>query len=89
MSRRGEVLVAIVNNYQDWATLTVSAKQHARDQHWYCIPVESVERLLKRYWAPKWLAFYQTKVFVKRLMRFAITRRSLIFTNYLVRNFEF
>ncbi|MBD2459848.1 hypothetical protein H6G89_02215 [Oscillatoria sp. FACHB-1407] len=63
MSRRGEVLVAIVNNQQDWATLTVSAKQHARDHHWYRIPVDSVERLLKRHWAPKWLAFYQTKAF--------------------------
>lgn len=57
MSKQGEVLVAIVNNLQDWAI--------ARDQHWYRIPVDSVERLLKRYWEPKWLAFYQTKVFGK------------------------
>lgn len=35
----------------------------ARNQHWYRIPVDSAEKLLKQYWAPKWIAFYQTKVF--------------------------
>ncbi|NJL36754.1 MAG: hypothetical protein HC899_08315 [Leptolyngbyaceae cyanobacterium SM1_4_3] len=53
--RRGEVLVAILNNKQDM--------QIAREQHWYRIPVESVEKFLKQHWAPEWLAFYQTKVF--------------------------
>jgi very-short-patch-repair endonuclease len=55
MSTRGEVLVAIMNNLLDLAI--------ARDQHWYRIPVRSVENLLKDRWPPHWLAFYQTKVF--------------------------
>ncbi|MBL7184157.1 MAG: hypothetical protein ISS50_06875 [Anaerolineae bacterium] len=55
MEPRGEVLVAIMNNLLDFAI--------ARDQHWYRIPVRSVERWLKDRWPPQWLAFYQTKVF--------------------------
>jgi very-short-patch-repair endonuclease len=55
MNRRGEVLVAIMNNLLDMAV--------ARDRHWYRIPVHSVESLLKECWPPEWLAFYQTKVF--------------------------
>jgi len=55
MNRRGEVLVAIMNNLLDMAI--------ARDQHWYRIPVHSVESLLKECWPPLWLAFYQTKAF--------------------------
>jgi very-short-patch-repair endonuclease len=35
----------------------------AREQHWYRIPVASVERFLKDRWAPEWMAFYQTKEF--------------------------
>lgn len=54
-TRRGEVLVAILNNVQDMKI--------ACEQHWYRIPVESVEKFLKQHWAPEWLAFYQTKVF--------------------------
>ena len=52
---RGEVLVAIMNNLLDFTI--------ARNQHWYRIPVRSVENLLKKRWPPQWLAFYQTKVF--------------------------
>jgi len=52
---RGEVLVAIMNNLLDFAI--------ARDQHWYRIPVHSVEKFLKERWPPRWLGFYQTKVF--------------------------
>jgi hypothetical protein len=55
MESRGEVLVAIMNNLLDFAI--------ARDQHWYRIPVRSVENLFKARWPPRWLAFYQTKVF--------------------------
>lgn len=55
MPRCGEVLVAIVNNERDM--------EIAREQHWYRIPVESVEKLLKNRWSPEWIAFYQTKVF--------------------------
>jgi hypothetical protein len=35
----------------------------ARDQHWYRVPIKQVERRLARRWPPRWLAFYQTKVF--------------------------
>lgn len=72
---RGEVLVAIVNNERDFAI--------ARDQAWYRIPVASVEKWLRRRWPPKWLAFYQTKVFgpeahsVRHYARVLDTRRVL------------
>lgn len=52
---RGEVLVAIMNNAMDFAI--------AIEKHWYRIPVPSVENFLKKRWPPKWLAFYQTKIF--------------------------
>jgi len=55
MGTRGEVLVAIMKNLLDMAI--------AREQHWYRIPVHSVEKLLKERWPPQWLAFYQTKYF--------------------------
>lgn len=55
MSQRGQVLVGIMNEPRDL--------QIARDQHWYRIPVASVERFLKDRWPPEWLAFYQTKEF--------------------------
>lgn len=49
--RRGEVLVAIMNNKHDFGLL--------QDQLWYRIPVDTAPRR----WPPKWLAFYQTKAF--------------------------
>lgn len=52
---RGEVLVAIMNNLLDFNI--------ARDQQWYRIPVRSARKRLKERWPPRWLAFYQTKVF--------------------------
>lgn len=52
---RGEILVAIMNDLHDW--------HYVWDELWYRIPVHSVEQMLKRRWPPKWLAFYQTKVF--------------------------
>lgn len=55
MSKRGEVLVAIINNKLDFAVL--------REQLWYRIPVSSVEKWIKEKWSPKWLAFYQTMAF--------------------------
>ena len=56
MSSYGEVLIAILNNRADL--------EIARDQHWYRIPVDQVAKLKQREcWQPKWLAFYQTKVF--------------------------
>jgi very-short-patch-repair endonuclease len=48
---RGEVLVAIMNNKADFAIL--------QEQNWYRIPVATAPRR----WPPRWLAFYQTKVF--------------------------
>ncbi len=50
-SGRGEVLIAIMNNERDFGIL--------RDQLWYRIPVDKVPRR----WPPRWLAFWQTKVF--------------------------
>ncbi len=55
MSKRGEVLVAIVNNKRDFAII--------QNNNWYRIPVFSAEKWLKERWPPQWVAFYQTKVF--------------------------
>lgn len=55
IEQRGDVLVAIMNNLLDLAV--------AQNQGWYRIPVSSVENWLKKRWPPKWLAFYQTKLF--------------------------
>lgn len=52
MSKRGEVLVAIINNKMDFAIL--------HEKSWYRIPVSSVKKRLIEKWPPKWLAFYQT-----------------------------
>lgn len=49
--RRGEVLVAIMNNERDFRLL--------REDLWYRIPVATAPKR----WPPRWLAFYQTKVF--------------------------
>lgn len=56
IAKRGEVLVAIMP--------TKSDMKIAHEQNWYRIPVDQVERLKQRgAWAPKWLAFYQPKIF--------------------------
>jgi hypothetical protein len=56
MSFRGEVLVVIMNNQADWEIVST--------QHWYRVPSEQVQKLQQaNQWQPKWLAFYQTKVF--------------------------
>jgi len=55
MDRRGEVLVAIMNNRHDFEI----AAQH----HWYRIPVGRAGKWLKNAWPPQWIAFYMTKVF--------------------------
>jgi hypothetical protein len=55
MSKLGEVLVVIVNKKLDYAIL--------REQFWYRISVNSVEKWIKERWPPKWLAFYQTMAF--------------------------
>jgi hypothetical protein len=48
---RGEVLVAIMNKASDFGIL--------QNHGWYRIPVDTAPKR----WPPKWLAFYQTKVF--------------------------
>ena len=55
MPGRGEMLVAILNNLQDFRI--------AKEKHWYRIPVSSAHKWLRDCWPPLWLAFYQTKVF--------------------------
>lgn len=50
-TNRGEVLVAIMKDPNDFAIL--------QEQKWYRIPVVSRPRR----WPPQWLALYQTKVF--------------------------
>ncbi len=48
---RGELLVAIMKDKADFATL--------QEHKWYRIPVDSAPKR----WPPHWIAFYQTKVF--------------------------
>lgn len=55
MAKRGDVLVAIMNDKRDFAI--------ARDHNWYRIPISSVKKWLNDRWPPKKIAFYQTKVF--------------------------
>lgn len=55
MSRHGEVLVAIIDDLLDFARL--------REEHWYRIPVTSVEKWVGQSFPPEWIAFYQTKDF--------------------------
>lgn len=50
-NERGEVLVAIMNDPADFII--------AQERHWYRIPVKSAPKR----WPPRWLAFYQTKIF--------------------------
>lgn len=50
-SKRGEALVALVNNWTDWRIL--------QEQLWYRVPVASAPKR----WPPRWMAFYQTKIF--------------------------
>lgn len=55
MQNRAEVLVAILNDRDDFVA--------ARDQHWYRIPVNSQEKWLSKRWPPEYVAFYQTNEF--------------------------
>lgn len=58
MYNQGKVLVAILNNKNDFKI--------AYEQNWYRIPVISAKKILKKSWPPHLLAFYQTKVFGKQ-----------------------
>lgn len=82
MSRRGEVLVAIMRDPRDFAI--------ARDEHWYRIPLGSAQRMIGDHWPPEWLAFYQTKIFGKeahainyytRVLHIRQVRREELFPN--------
>lgn len=55
MPHHGETLVAIIDDLLDFSIL--------RTDHWYRIPVKSVEKWLKDCFPPVWIAFYQTKIF--------------------------
>jgi very-short-patch-repair endonuclease len=55
MTRRGEVLIAIINDLLDFETV--------RCQHWYRIPVSSQEKWLKDRWPPDIVGFYLAKKF--------------------------
>lgn len=55
MQRRGEILITIMNKPLDFVL--------ASEQHWYRIPVSSVDKWIKDAWPPEILAFYQTKIF--------------------------
>ena len=51
--KRGEVLVAIMNNTADYAIL--------QEKLWYRIPVASAPKR----WLPQWMAFCDSKAFPK------------------------
>jgi very-short-patch-repair endonuclease len=55
MAKRGEVLIAILNDPLDFAVL--------REKSWYRVPITSAEKWLQDRWPPRWVAFYQTKIF--------------------------
>ena len=55
MSREDSVLVAIMNYARDFRL--------ARDEHWYRIPVDKAQKWGKHHWPPRWIAFYQTRIF--------------------------
>jgi very-short-patch-repair endonuclease len=51
----GEVLIALLNEPRDFHIV--------QEHNWYRIPVASAAKRLKNRWPPRWLAFYQTKIF--------------------------
>ena len=55
MADENSVLVAVMNNARDLKL--------AREAHWYRIPVEKAVKWGGHHWPPRWLAFYQTRVF--------------------------
>jgi len=52
MNKSEELLVGIVNSLSDFEII--------QNQHWYRVPVEKVNKNLKKRWPPKWIAFYYT-----------------------------
>ncbi len=47
-----ELLIGIVNDVSDYDII--------KNRFWYRIPVDSVEKMLKKRWPPDWIAFYYT-----------------------------
>ncbi len=72
------LLVSIINNMRDFKI--------ARDEHWYRIPFESVERFLNESWPPSFLAFYQTSAFGKN--SFSINNYSKVINTKIVKRKE-
>ena len=68
MNTSKNLLVSIINNKRDFNIV--------RDEHWYRIPCQSVEKFLKRSWPPEYIAFYQTAAFGSK--SFAINYFSII-----------
>lgn len=52
-----ELLVGIVNQVSDYDII--------KNQFWYRIPVDSVDKMLKKRWPPDWIAFYYTAAIKK------------------------
>lgn len=52
MSKSDELLVGIVNKISDYELL--------QNQGWYRIPIQKADKLLRKRWPPKWIAFYYT-----------------------------
>lgn len=77
---RGEVLIALMNKKKDFSIL--------QEQLWYRIPVKNAPRR----WPPKYVAFYQTKVFgpeaysvryFGRVKEIKVAKRNQLFPNEL------
>jgi len=52
VTKKEELVVGIVNSTSDFKIV--------QNQHWYRIPADKADKLLKRRWPPKWIAFYYT-----------------------------
>lgn len=52
MNNNSTLLVCIINNAGDL--------QIAKDLHWYRIPIDKADKLLKKHWPPRWIAFYHS-----------------------------
>lgn len=57
MKKSEELLVGIVNTQSDFDII--------QKQHWYRMPTNKVERIIKRRWPPQWIAFYYTNAITK------------------------
>ncbi len=51
-TQKEELLVGIITSLSDFEII--------QNQYWYRIPTDKAERLIKKRWPPKWIAFYYT-----------------------------